>query len=445
MKAAANHRVFISYSSEDKALADRVCGALENGGISCWIAPRDIDAGADFPSAILGGIAEAEALVALLTAHATASPHVLSEIEHAFNARKRILPVRLSALDLPPDFEYFLSTPQWLDASSGLTDENLARVVAAASAILAGKAIAGAPGRWKRKAAAGAVIAAALAAAGIFAYRKTAQTPPKAAVSSKAGPSPSNPAGPGTAAPVPSLPAAPVDAIAPRRKTWRNPKDGLQYAWIPPGSFTMGCSAADNECRDDEKPAHFVEIPNGFWLGETEVTSAAYRKLVPSKPSDPSEDPAWPALGLSWPEARAFCAAAGGRLPTEAEWEYAARGGRQEPYYGVPSRIAWYAGNSGHTPHPVGLKQPNAFGLYDMLGNASEWVLDRYYNKYDVEADAVGTHIDLPLPGNATATARGGFWDAELPEIRVSHRSELLPGDGAQTAGVRCANDHRPE
>ena len=145
------HRIFISYSSRDKAMADQVCGALENAGISCWIAPRNIDAGADFPSAILQGIAQAEAFVALLTSHATASPHVLSEIEHAFNGKKRILPVRLSTGDLPPDFEYFLSTPQWLDASAGLTNETLARLVAAVSGVLAGEAVSGARPRWKEK------------------------------------------------------------------------------------------------------------------------------------------------------------------------------------------------------------------------------------------------------------------------------------------------------
>ena len=412
-------------------MADRACAALEGAGITCWLAPRDIAAGADFPSAILRGIAQAEVLVALLTSHATVSPHVLSEIEHGFNEKKRILPVRLSTQDLPQDFEYFLSTPQWLDASAGLTDETLARLVDAVSGILAGKIAADLPpSRRRTKIMASVGAAVVVAAMGVFAYSRFVKGLPDPTVIPK------------TVPPVQSPVPANLNATPPL-KTWLNPKDGLKYVWAPPGSFTMGCSAADNECREDEKPAHLVEIPTGFWLGQTEVTNAAYRKVMPSKAPDGKEDPALPVLGLSWPEARAYCAAAGGRLPTEAEWEYAARAGRQEPYYGVPSRIAWYASNSGHSPHPVGMKQPNAFGLYDMLGNASEWVLDRYYNKYDLEADAVGEHIDLPLPGNSTAVARGGFWDAELPEIRVSHRSEMAHDEGAETAGVRCANDHR--
>jgi formylglycine-generating enzyme required for sulfatase activity len=224
--------------------------------------------------------------------------------------------------------------------------------------------------------------------------------------------------------------------------TWVNPKDGQKYVWIVPGSFRMGCSASDSECKDNEKPAHRVEIPTGFWLGQTEVTNEAHRRVAPSKASGEKEEPSLPVRGLSWPEAKAYCIATGGRLPTEAEWEYAARGGSSEPYYGVPYRIAWYANNSGGVPHPVGMKEPNAFGLYDVLGNVSEWVLDRYYNKYDLEADATGPHIDQPLSGNSSAIVRGGFWDAELAGIRVSHRAEQLNDQHVETAGVRCANDH---
>jgi hypothetical protein len=137
-QAAMEHRV---YSSQDKAIADRVCSVLENAGISCWIAPRNIDAGADFPSAIVQAITAAEALVILLTSYAVASPHVLSEIDHAFNAKKRMLPVRLSSLNLPLDFDYFLSTQQWFDASEGFTDETLNRLAEAVSGTLLSKQV----------------------------------------------------------------------------------------------------------------------------------------------------------------------------------------------------------------------------------------------------------------------------------------------------------------
>jgi formylglycine-generating enzyme required for sulfatase activity len=424
------HRVFISYSSQDKAIADRVCSVLESAGISCWIAPRNIDAGADFPSAIMQAITAAEALVILLTSYAVASPHVLSEIDHAFNAKKRMLTVRLSSLNLPPDFDYFLSTQQWFDASEGFTDETLNRLTEAVSGTLANKQVLDfRDRRRKRTVLVAGCVAILLAAIGIFAYSRFAPRPRNSAITSSTV--------------ISNIVSPDHSNHGSRLTTWVNPKDGQKYVWVVPGSFIMGCSAADSECKDDEKPAHRVEIPSGFWLGQTEVTNEAYRRVEPSKASATKDDPALPIRGLSWPEAKAYCIAAGGRLPTEAEWEYAARGGSPEAYYGVPSKIAWYANNSGGVPHPVGMKEPNAFGLYDVLGNVSEWVLDRYYNKYDLEADAVGPHIDQPLPGNSSAVSRGGFWDGTLPGIRVSHRAEQPHDEGVEKAGVRCANDHR--
>jgi formylglycine-generating enzyme required for sulfatase activity len=229
----------------------------------------------------------------------------------------------------------------------------------------------------------------------------------------------------------------------PKLRTWQNPKDGLTYSWIPPGSFTMGCSPGDSECRDNEKPAHLVEIEKGYWMGQTEVTKDAYRRVTAPNTSPLAPDEAnMPVTEVSWPQAKAYCRAVDGRLPTEAEWEYAARGGKPEPYYGPPSAIAWYAKNSGGAPHPVKGKKPNAFGLYDTLGNVSEWVLDRYYNKYYADAVATGD-VDQPLPSNAAAVARGGFWDGDVTALRVSRRVESPNDEPVQIVGFRCASDHR--
>ena len=433
------HQVFISYSSEDKGLANRICEALEKAGIVCWMAPRDIEPGDDYPSAIVQAIKSVKSVVVLLTGNALASPHILSEIGHAFNAKKRMLPVRLTASELPPDFDYFLSTQQWLDASEGFTDETLQRVMEMVSGALGEQQDLDRAGRRRKtRAIVAAGAALFLAGAGIVGYSRGAfRTTPERAVNTSVPPKVEVEPPPSR---LPDSPEPPKSGSGP--KTWLNPKDGQKYVWVPPGGFTMGCSPADNQCRDDEKPAHRVNIPRGFWLAQTEATNAAYRKVLPAKASEAKGDAALPMLGFSWPEAKAYCRSAGGRLPTEAEWEYAARAGTTEPYYDVPSGIAWYAKNSDGRVHPVGTKEPNRFGLYDMLGNAPEWVLDRYYNKYDLEADAVGTNVDQPLAPNALAVSRGGIWEDELPSIRVSHRTEVTTDGGVEPTGVRCVNDH---
>jgi formylglycine-generating enzyme required for sulfatase activity len=90
--------------------------------------------------------------------------------------------------------------------------------------------------------------------------------------------------------------------------------------------------------------------------------------------------------------------------------------------------------------HPVGMKALNAFGLYDMLGNASEWVRDRYYNRYDDASDA--TTVEEPLAGNASGVARSGSWLSDAEGVRASRRLELLPDTQESHVGFRCAIDH---
>jgi len=424
------NEVFISYASSDKAVAERICGALENTGVSCWMAPRNIEAGTDYPTAILEAINSARALLLILTEPAAASPHVLSEVGHAFSGKKRIIPFRMSQKALPEDLEYFLSLTQWLDAPDGCTDQNLKRLIEATQAALAGE-------RTTRPAAAlksrrGWVIGAALTLAVLawlflflksrrFPGHRTISTTPKGANSSPSSTSPT----------------------APPLKTWSNPADGLTYVWIPAGTFTMGCSEGDSDCKDDEKPAHQVKIQRGLWLGQTEVTIVAYRKFAARfGRRAPAGDGTLPVSGVSWAEAKEYCKAMGGRLPTEAEWEYAARAGTSQPYYGVIAEIAWYAGNSGDGPHTVGKKQPNGFGLYDMLGNVSEWVLDRYYDKYDPDSVATGPKVEEPSATNALAVARGGFWESDASALRVSHRLAEEKEGNDIPIGFRCASDH---
>lgn len=417
------HPIFISYSSSDKAVADEICGALEGAGYACWIAPRDIEPGTQYPAAILEGLRGSRAVVVVVTAEAVASPHVLSEIGHAFSKKKPIIPFRLSAAELPPNFDYFLSMSQWLDARDGCTSESLARLKEAVSEALSRRSVAVSEkkaGMNKRMLLAGAVL---MIAAGAVAYWRWGL---------------SHPAG-GKAVPL-APDKADVTSVN-KPQPWVNPVDGLTYVWIPPGTFTMGCSPGDTECKPDEGPSHPVEFPRGFWLGQTEVTNSAYHRVVPDSRFPPKEA-TLPVIGISWSKAKAYCAAIGGRLPTEAEWEYGARGGASGAYYGVPSKIAWFAGNSGAARQAVATRQPNAYGLYDMLGNAAEWVLDRYYQKYDLEAPVIG-NVEQPLAGNASALTRGGFWESDARNIRVSRRAEMDKDEPGPMAGLRCVAERK--
>src|SRR3974390_627647 len=99
-----------------------------------------------------------------------------------------------------------------------------------------------------------------------------------------------------------------------------NPKDGLRYVWIPPGKFVDGCSPGDKECYEDESPPRNITLTRGFWVGQTEVTQAAYEKVMAYNPST-IEGPNYPVDSISWVEADVYCTAIGGRLPSEAEWE----------------------------------------------------------------------------------------------------------------------------
>jgi len=415
-------KVFLSYSSSDKSVADRVCTALETADIPCWIAPRNILPGVEYPRAIVEGISSVHVLVLILTREAAASPHILSEVGEAFNRKKRIIPFRLSNDPLPEDLEYFLSMTQWLDATDGCTDQNIKRLTEAILNPVAKKGDRGARKAHNRRIVMMAAFVLLALIAGAIVYELW-QKPHSA----QSNTSPDN---------------SVVREAKPQPKIWLNPIDEEKYVWIAPGSFTMGCSAGDSECSDDEKPAHPVDIQNGFWLDQTEVTIGAYKKFAAKHALKlPDGDATLPMTGLTWPKAKEYCAAIGGRLPTEAEWEFGARAGTSQAYNGMPSKVSWYAENSGDAPHPVAGKLPNAFGLYDMLGNVREWVLDRYYNKYYVDSPATGPNVDQPLAPNATAVVRGGFWASDAKSVRVSHRAEQEPDAQDDTVGLRCAVD----
>ncbi|MDZ4725562.1 MAG: formylglycine-generating enzyme family protein [Leptospira sp.] len=169
---------------------------------------------------------------------------------------------------------------------------------------------------------------------------------------------------------------------------------GIEFQFIPPGEFIMGCSIDDNDCSDSEKPTHKIKISKGFYMGKYEVTQAQWKAVMGKNPSYFRKcGGTCPVDLVFWYDISDFLRILNElegrenenllRLPTEAEWEYAARAGTSSKIYAKNlDSIAWYYKNSGHKTHPVGKKLPNSFGLYDMIGNVEEWVEDRYDNLY---------------------------------------------------------------
>lgn len=209
-----------------------------------------------------------------------------------------------------------------------------------------------------------------------------------------------------------------------------NPLDGLEYVRIPAGSFQMGCAAGETPCKADARPLREVTIGRDFYISKTEVTVDAYGKIAVIR-----ETGKYPMSRVSWQEANKFCGLAGGRLPTEAEWEYAARGGAAGQPAGTLDGSAWYQSNSGGAAREVGVKQPNGFGLYDTLGNVWEWVSDAYSASYY----RIGPALDPAGPaGGSQRVVRGGAFSTPEGYVSLSARFAFPPSIRDATIGFRC-------
>lgn len=205
----------------------------------------------------------------------------------------------------------------------------------------------------------------------------------------------------------------------------------LELVRLPPGEFMMGSPAGEEGRRDNEGPAHTVRVAKAFYLGRYEVTEAQWSAVMPENPSRYKGDEL-PVHWVSAVDAEAFCrqltARVGRtvRLPTEAEWEYACRAGSTTAYNFGDSgtdldKYAWYDGHGRRSPSPVGGKQPNAWGLYDMLGNVWEWCQDAYRPSYD-GAPADGSARPPETDDDFRRVLRGGSWFDKAPVLRSASR-----------------------
>ena len=228
----------------------------------------------------------------------------------------------------------------------------------------------------------------------------------------------------------------------------------MKMVYVEGGNFLMGATAEQgSDGKSDEQVIRRVRI-DSYYIGECEVTQAQWTKVMGTSVEQQRDKadanwhlygvgPDYPMYYVSWEEATEYCRELSRmtgrtyRLPTEAQWEYAARGGKKADgtkYSGGPiDAVAWYSGNSGGGTHPVKNKRPNGLGLYDMSGNVWEWCLDWYSNKYNVNDT---TNPTGPSSGSVRVL-RGGSWLYAARSCRVSDRLYNSPSFSDYLMGFR--------
>ena len=377
--------VFISYKSNDPTLgnidetvANELCKAIEAAGISCWIAPRDIEPGArSYEGAIIRAIKDCNVMLLVFSKFTNDSDDVFKEVANAARRRKQIIPFKIDNSEPNDDFEYHLGSVQWVDAH-GDYRKKISELIDA----------------LKHK----------------LGKRDNGQTIMVDA--------------PATMVSKPEEPA---------RLTFNVKGVSFNMIRVEGGIFTMGATPEQGwNAQYNEKPAHQVELST-FLIGETQVTQELWTAVMGENPSKYKGDVLRPVDSVSWEDCQKFITRLNKmkgcrfRLPTEAEWEFAARGGNKSKgfkYAGSNNidEVAWYGGNSGQVTRPVSLKKANELGLFDMSGNINEWCQNWYYDySNSFKVNPIG------LSSGTARVLRGGGYEQSSGRCRVSSRMSCRP------------------
>ncbi len=455
--------LFISYSTKDAEGAQEICRLLEARGVSCWIAPRDVPPGADWAESIMDGIKQAQGFVLILSEHVNTSRHCKSEVEVAFSAGKAVFPVRLSKIEPSQSLHLFLSSSQWIDAYEPPLEAHMDRLAAAvkrltgdASAPPPAPAASASPAAStaKRPAAsvipkqvsnpknrrymiAGAAIVVLLFAAWGILGRGSSESPDGGAKTSKSR---------GGA----------------RKAGDQATFDGIDFVWIPAGTFQMGSPPGETSRGRDEQ-LHEVILTKGFWMAKYELKKEQWAAVMETKPWQGKDNIPYaengPASMMTWIDANLFTRKLNKeqdgpyRLPTEAEWEYACRAGTTTPYsFGVHEGFqlqehAWFVANcyqnKENYAHAVGTRKPNPWGLHDMHGNVWEFCSD-WYGAYPFPDDGAVTDPKGPETGNGRIL-RGGAYDSRDYQNRSGIRHTQYVNRYYPSVGIRLVRDDTPD
>ena len=239
----------------------------------------------------------------------------------------------------------------------------------------------------------------------------------------------------------------PAEPYVPKVETYTVKGVSFDMVFVEGGTFTMG--APEEQSIPDGKPAHKVTLSD-YYIGKYEVTQALWQAVMGSNPSEFKGDPSRPVEWVSWNDCQEFIDKLNRmtgkrfRLPTEAEWEYAARGGNRSQGYKYPggndgNRVAWYKYNSDEKTHPVGTKSPNELGLYNMSGNVWEWCFDWFDGHYYEYYEDVQTNPTGPSSGSYRVLRGGSYrWDSVYP-VWSRGITNAEPSDSGPDKGLRLA------
>jgi formylglycine-generating enzyme required for sulfatase activity len=445
-RGPASVDLFLSYSRQDSDAMHQVQEALREAGLSVWT-DEGLEPGTQsWKDAIAEAVKQAYALVVLLSPNSSQSTWVKNEIGYAQTLNKRIFPLLIAgeaATAVPID----LINAQWVD---GRTNLDRAVTLELLPALRRHQALP-APRQVLPPAPAGQEVAdppAAVAPGTELAGHAAQKGRDRGGTRNR-----------GMVIWIPlAILAGALGLLIMQRfftpppvagATRTNPKDGAEYVYVPPGPFLMGSADSDLLAMRDEQPQMTVNL-DGFWIMRTEVTNGQYKRCVDDNgactapENERWNDPAYadhPVTDMTWQQANVYAAWAGGRLPTEAEWEKACRGteGRLYPWGDAAptAELANYDGNAGDTT-PVGQYSPQGdspFGLVDMAGGVWEWVSSQY-RPYPYDS----TDGREEMAWNAPRSMRGGSWDYTDADVRCAFRGKDRPENGYGEDGFRLVS-----
>lgn len=418
------HDVFISYSSKNKEAAQAICHVLEQNEIRCWMAPRDLHGGAQYGDVIDDAIRTCKVFVVVFSKAAQASPWVNGELNVAFEQNKTIIPFKLEETPLKGQIKVMLNQKHWIDAYPDYKTK-FNDLVNAVSQALGHIIVIKEDGtdsnssilqkllKHKIIIATSVIIVIAIGI-GAYLYRS--------AIDSR------NQTIDDTMHYINTNPLFERNEIGDGSMVFD--VDGVKFRMKlvkTDGSLMLGAtldqkdSVREDEGVNGQRKGHRVAV-DSYWIGETEVTQALWRAVMGNNPSEFKGDE-FPVEKVSWNDCQEFLKKLNGlnltnksfSLPTEAEWEIAARSGIHErswQYSGSDTlyQVAWYKDNSENTIHQVAQLRPNLLGLYDMSGNVWEWCEDYYKSDFYEENEMVSPcNREFPDEKNHRVI-RGGSW-----------------------------------